>query len=170
MTTVGYGDKAPKTLGGRLVGLVWMFASIIIISSFTASITTTLTVSRLESSIKGPKDLANKKVGTVPHSTSAMYLKQQGIAVQHYPNVLAALQGVAKGEVDAAVYDAPIMQYLAKSKLRGKVQVLPVTFERQDYGFALPNDSKLREELNRILLRKISETSYKNNVKRYLGE
>lgn len=170
MTTVGYGDKAPKTLGGRLVGLVWMFASIIIISSFTASITTTLTVSRLESSIQGPKDLAHKKVGTVPHSTSATYLKQQGIAVKHYPNVLAALQGVAKGEVDAAVYDAPIMQYLAKSKLRGKVQVLPVTFERQDYGFALPNDSKLREEINRILLRKIGETSYKNIVKRYLGE
>ena len=170
MTTVGYGDKAPKTLGGRLVGLVWMFASIIIISSFTASITTTLTVSRLESSIKGPKDLANKRVGTVPHSTSAIYLKEHGIAVKHYPTVLAALQGVSKGEVDAAVYDAPIMRYLAKSKLGGKVQVLPVTFERQDYGFALPNDSKLREEINRILLKKINEPAYKNLVKRYLGE
>ncbi len=170
MTTVGYGDKAPRTLGGRLVGLVWMFASIIIISSFTATMTTTLTVSRLESSIKGPKDLANKKVGSVANSTSAAYLKDQGIAVKNYPNVLAALQGVAKGEVDAAVYDAPIMRYLAKSRLRGKVRVLSVTFERQDYGFALPNNSKLREEINRILLKKISQPSYKNIVKRYLGE
>ncbi len=169
MTTVGYGDKAPRTLGGRLVGLVWMFASIIIISSFTATMTTTLTVSRLESSIKGPKDLANKKVGSVANSTSAAYLKDQGISVTNYPNVLAALQGVAKGEVDAAVYDAPIMRYLAKSKLRGKVRVLPVTFERQDYGFALPNKSKLREEINRVLLKKISHQSYKNIVKRYLG-
>ncbi len=170
MTTVGYGDKAPKTLGGRLVGLAWMFASIIIISSFTATITTTLTVSRLESSIKGPKDLANKKVGTVARSTSARYLKEAGIGVKYYPTVLAALQGVAKGEVDAAVYDAPIMRYLAKKQLRGKVRVLSATFERQDYGFALPNDSKLREEINRILLKKIGQPPYKSLVKRYLGD
>jgi len=170
MTTVGYGDKAPKTLGGRLVGLVWMFASIIIISSFTATITTTLTVSRLESSIKGPKDLVDKKVGTVPNSTSAAFLKREGIAIKHYPTVLAALQGVSKGEVDAAVYDAPIMRYLAKSKLRGRVRVLAATFERQDYGFALPNNSRLREEINRVLLKKISHASYKNIVKRYLGD
>ena len=32
MTTVGYGDKSPRTVGGRLVALVWMFTSVIIIS------------------------------------------------------------------------------------------------------------------------------------------
>ncbi|MFH2010797.1 MAG: transporter substrate-binding domain-containing protein [bacterium] len=170
MTTVGYGDKAPVTLGGRLVGLLWMFASIIIISSFTASITTTLTVSRLESSIQSPKDLANKKVGTVPNSTSAAYLKREGIAVKYYKDVLASLQGVAKGEVDAAVYDAPIMQYLAKSKLRGKVRVLPIIFERQDYGIALPNQSGLREEINRVLLQKLTHSSWRELKRRYLGD
>jgi len=29
MTTVGYGDKAPATLAGRVIGSAWMFASII---------------------------------------------------------------------------------------------------------------------------------------------
>jgi len=42
MTTVGYGDKAPVTLTGRIVGLIWMFASIIIISGFTAAIASAL--------------------------------------------------------------------------------------------------------------------------------
>jgi ABC-type amino acid transport substrate-binding protein len=44
MTTVGYGDKAPTTLFGRALAMVWMFAGLIIISGFTAAITTALTV------------------------------------------------------------------------------------------------------------------------------
>ena len=47
MTTVGYGDKAPITFWGRLLGLAWMFAGIIAISSFTAAMTTALTVGDL---------------------------------------------------------------------------------------------------------------------------
>ncbi|MCA8962136.1 MAG: transporter substrate-binding domain-containing protein, partial [Planctomycetes bacterium] len=44
MTTVGYGDKAPRSLGGRILTLFWMFAGLILASSFTAAITTALTV------------------------------------------------------------------------------------------------------------------------------
>lgn len=38
MTTVGYGDKAPVTLIGRFMATIWMFASVITISGFTAAI------------------------------------------------------------------------------------------------------------------------------------
>jgi CubicO group peptidase (beta-lactamase class C family) len=37
MTTVGYGDKAPMTPGGRIVGLIWMFVGVITISGFTVT-------------------------------------------------------------------------------------------------------------------------------------
>ena len=47
MTTVGYGDKAPKTIGGRIVGLIWMVFSIVFIASFTANITTSMTINEL---------------------------------------------------------------------------------------------------------------------------
>ena len=46
MTTVGYGDKAPITFGGRVVAFIWMLLAIIIVSVLTATITSTLTVAR----------------------------------------------------------------------------------------------------------------------------
>jgi hypothetical protein len=36
MTTVGYGDTAPKTVPGRILGLVWMLAALVFVSLFTA--------------------------------------------------------------------------------------------------------------------------------------
>ena len=68
MTTVGYGDKAPQTLGGRIVAIIWMFASIILISSFTASITTSLTISELSGKVRGSRDLPTVRVGSVAQS------------------------------------------------------------------------------------------------------
>lgn len=53
MTTVGYGDKAPTTGLGRVIALVWMFAGLIVISTFTVAITTNLTVNKLDASIYG---------------------------------------------------------------------------------------------------------------------
>ena len=38
MTSTGYGDKVPVTLGGRLLGVVWMFASIFLVALFSATL------------------------------------------------------------------------------------------------------------------------------------
>ena len=76
MTTVGCGDKAPITVAGRILGLIWMLVAIIIISSFTAAITSSLTVTQLESVIKGPEDLPKVTVGTTANTTSESYLNQ----------------------------------------------------------------------------------------------
>ncbi|MFQ5656418.1 MAG: transporter substrate-binding domain-containing protein [Candidatus Methylomirabilales bacterium] len=170
MTTVGYGDKAPSTVGGRVVALIWMFAGIMMISGFIAAITTTLTVSQLESSVSGPEDLAHVWVATVAGSASEAYLREHDIALKKYPTLLEGLLAVAKGEVDAAVYDAPLLRFLARTELRGEISVVPVTFERQDYGIALPVGSPLREPINRIILEKVHEPVWDEILERYLGK
>ena len=53
-----------------------MVVAIIIISSFTAAITSSLTVTQLESVIKGPEDLPKVTVGTTANTTSESYLNQ----------------------------------------------------------------------------------------------
>lgn len=170
MTTVGYGDKAPRTVGGQLLALVWMFAGLIVISSFIAAITTALTVSQLTSAISGPDDLTRSWVATVPGSTSERYLRQHRIALKLYPTPLAGLQAVAGGEADAMVYDAPLLRYLVSTELQGKIDVLPVTFDRQMYGIALPTASPLREPINRVLLAEIRQPRWQEILYRYLGK
>ncbi len=170
MTTVGYGDKAPATLAGRMVGLIWMFAGIIMISSFTAAITTELTVSQLETGVRGPEDLPRVRVSTVVGSTSEVYLRARRIAASGFESVAECIAAVADGQADAAVYDAPILKYLVNSQFRDKVRVLPQTFQPQFYGIALPERSPLREQFNRVMLRKTSTSAWQDVLFGYLGE
>lgn len=169
MTTVGYGDKSPKTFLGRCVGLVWMFAGIIVISGITASITSALTVSQLEMSIQSSDDLAKYRVATLADSTSEAYLRAKGIRIVTFQSIDDALDAVAQEHVDAAVYDAPILQYSVLNRSGDPLQVLPFVFDRQDYGFALPSGSELREPLNVELLNVITSELWQNEQTRLLG-
>ena len=53
MTTVGHGDKAPMTLGGRMAAIRLKIVSLVLVSKLTASITTSLTVSELSGKGRG---------------------------------------------------------------------------------------------------------------------
>lgn len=169
MTTVGYGDKAPQTLGGRIVALVWMFTSVIIISSFTAAIATALTLGGLSGSIQGPADLPGNLVGTVTDSTSDAYLRRAGVATRRYDTVDAALAELAAGQLDAVVYDAPLLRYRITNGGVAHVRVLPVEFQQQEYAIALPEDSDRREPINRALLEYTTGPEWQALITRYLG-
>jgi ABC-type amino acid transport substrate-binding protein len=86
MTTVGYGDKAPKTFGGRIVALIWMFASIILVAGFTAAITASLTLGELSGKVRGLRDLHGVRVGAVDQSGALNFLAQRGIAALPFDN------------------------------------------------------------------------------------
>ena len=46
MTTVGYGDKTPKSSTGRVVAVTWMFASLVWVSLLSTSLVSRLTAER----------------------------------------------------------------------------------------------------------------------------
>jgi ABC-type amino acid transport substrate-binding protein len=169
MTTVGYGDKAPLTLPGRILGLVWMFASIIIISGFTAAIATSLTVGQLSQSIAGIEDLYGKRVLTAKGSTSAAFLDSKLVRYNTVPGITDALDRMAAGEADAVVYDLPILRYLVNEDYVHDLRVLPNQFARQDYGIAVAPGSALRERLNREILQVIQGAEWEPMVEGYLG-
>ena len=168
MTTVGYGDKAPRTVGGRMIALVWMFTSVIIISGFTAQITSSLTVNRLDSDVRGPADLPRFTVATVAASAAETYLDQNGVRTLTTPEVSEVFESVEKGKAAAGVYDAPILKYNLRG--RARLQLLPGTFEQRDYAIAPPLQSSLRKQINIAVLEVIQDDLWDLRLKRYLGE
>lgn len=170
MTTVGYGDKAPITLGGRIVGLIWMFASVILISTITASITTALTVDALSSLLSSEEDLASVRTGSVEDSTSARRLRRKGVNFEPYADLDAAMDALAAGKLDAVVYDEPLLRYRVRTEYAGKLHVLDLRFEPQDYAIGLPNDSPWREGVNRLLLKHGRGDAWDALLTRYLGD
>jgi ABC-type amino acid transport substrate-binding protein len=170
MTTVGYGDKAPVSIAGRLLAVVWMFVAIIIISSFTAAITASLTVSHLESGIKSPRDLHGVRVGTVAGSASQVELERRGVVCQTYDSIEAVMDSLAGKQLDAVVYDMPILKYQVTTRYAGRLTILPMTFQRQDYAIALPSGDPMRERLNQILLAQLGAPGWQRIVERYLGK
>ncbi|WP_281968428.1 transporter substrate-binding domain-containing protein [Roseovarius nanhaiticus] len=152
MTTVGYGDKAPRTLGGRIVGLIWMFTAMLIVASFTAAIAASLTVGSLGNPIQGVTDLKNYRIGVVENSTGADEMVGRGIRISRYDGPREALDALVAGEVSAFVYDRPLMQWIVTQEYESDIRILEDEIGRQDYGIALPTDSELREPMNRALL------------------
>lgn len=170
MTTVGYGDKAPKTVGGRIVALIWMFAGLIMISGFTAAIASALTVDKLDVGINSMSDLYNVRVGTVKSSSSEDFLKRNGLNYITISNVEEGLKLISDKRIDAFVHDAPILKYSIKSRnISNEIKVLPIVLDPINYGFALPTNSPLREAINRSILREIDKDEWKTMVNSYLG-
>lgn len=170
MTTVGYGDKSPRTFGGRVVGFIWMFTAIIVISFFTASIASSLTVTQLDSRISGPEDLPFVRVGALEQSATLAYLEEERIRATSYASISEGLRAVKENEIDAFVHDAPILQYSTQIEFRNRIRVLPNTFKDQYYGIVLPLNSSYRNEMNQVILDYIAGDEWNDLVNRYMGD
>lgn len=138
MTTVGYGDKSPRTAGGRLVALIWMFTAIIIISGFTASIASSLTVTQLETDTSTIQSFKNKRLGTVGNSGTLKWLNDNFYNNQKlFSTKEELIPALRKGEVDAVTYDIPLLTELIKTDTLNEFKVLPIRFNPQYYALGL---------------------------------
>jgi len=169
MTTVGYGDKAPKSFGGRMVAFIWMLISIILIASFTAAITTSFTVAELKGKVRGLSDLPGVRVGSVTESESLKFLAKRGIAVRPFGSIKDGLQAIVDKKIGAFVFNESVLKHLVRTEFSGRVQVLAGTFDHYYVSMGMPSGSPLREPLNRALLKIVGKDDWLRLVERYLG-
>lgn len=178
MTTVGYGDKTPRTPVGRILGLFWMFSSIVAISGFTAAVASALTAENISSSVQGREDLARVRVGAKQGEGPVHVLKQMGITPIEFASLEEGLLALRDGRIDAFVHDTPVVQYelLNNPRLIDTVMMLPKPIRVEDYGIAVvrPEDdlkrNELRERINQALLARKTSGKHGEIVRSYLGE
>ncbi|HEY0791238.1 MAG TPA: transporter substrate-binding domain-containing protein [Chthoniobacterales bacterium] len=170
MTTVGYGDLAPRTPRGRLVAILWMFTSLILVSTFTATMASILTAERLSGTIviHGPEDLRRLRVGALATGPSQEYLRTNHVSFE--PLLVDALfEALHQRKVDVIVLDEVLLRYQVRTRHPGEFTVLPLRLDSELYAFALREGSPLREAINRVMLRKIHEQPWKDSLFHYLG-
>ena len=177
MTGVGYGDTVPRSFPGRLLGVVWMFIGVLMISSFTATIASSLTSENIRSQVSGLVDLGRVKVGAVEGENPITLLRRQGIIARGYGTLDQALQELANGNLDAVVHDRPVVQYLIRKdpELAGSIGISNIDLRKEEYGIAvgMPADPNQRnalvDEINAALIQVKSSGRYDEILGQYLG-
>jgi len=171
LTTVGYGDQIPRGVVGRILAMIWMFTSIFLISYLTATITTTLTLQELRGGINSPEDLPGKRVATLMGTTSSDYLRSENVYFREYENIDEAYNALLEDQVDAIVFDSPILRYFAlSSEGKGRVHVVGSVFQEENYGIAFPAGSPHRETVNTTLLELYEDGTYRRIYDHWFGD
>lgn len=153
MTTVGYGDRVPLSGAGRVLAGVWMLVSLVIASSLTAFLATALTLSQIAGpSIQTAAELGGRDVGVVAGTTSEQFAVESRSQPVAAADIGEAIDHLAAGETDAVVFDRPILRYALSQRPDAELSLSPLSYQPQNYGFAVALDSALARELDIALL------------------
>jgi polar amino acid transport system substrate-binding protein len=153
MTTVGYGDKTPKTTTGRLIAVVWMLASVALVSILSTSIVSRMTAERVVGGLRVTEaDLAGKRLAAVAHSSGAEYLDGRHLRYAPFDELAAALTTLGRGEVDAVVNSVGALQYLVSTRFKGAIRPPQGVLEPAYMAIALPPGSPLKKKLDEALV------------------
>ena len=151
--TGGEAVKNINTALSRVIAVFWMLVGLFLLAFVTARATSVLTVAELESDISGLADLSGRPVATVQETASVDFLQDEaGIIPREAVDLDAAFQDLISGEVDAVVFDAPVVAYAVNQSYRNELQLVEPVQGRDPYGIALPQGSERLEEVNAAVI------------------
>lgn len=159
-------EKTVSTLG-RMVLVIWLFVVLIIQSSYTASLTSFLTVQRLSSSVKGIDSLITsaRPIGFQQGSFAENYLNEElnipksRLRPLNSPEEYA--DALLKGRVAAVVDERPYVDLFLSNYCQ--FAIAGQEFTKGSWGFAFKRDSPLAVDMSTALL-ELSENGSLQNI------
>ncbi|KAG0470456.1 hypothetical protein HPP92_017156 [Vanilla planifolia] len=144
----------------RLVVVIWVFVVLIITSSYTASLTSMLTVQQLQPVTVNIEQLVKStaRVGYQDGSFVYKMLQKFGFTNERLQNYStpeqykdAMLNGSSRGGVDAIFDEIPYLK-LFMSKYCSKFTMAGRIYKTDGFGFVFPRDSPLVPDVSRAIL------------------
>jgi len=162
-------ENAPKNWLARIFAVLWMFTGLVFVALYTAQLAATLTVQQISGGINGPEDLAGKRVATTRGSTAATAVRGLQAQVVEVGSLREAYDALRQKDVDAVVFDSPVLLYYAANEGKGQVSMVGAPFRREDYGFLFARGNPLRSEVNVALLKLREDGTYARIYDRWFG-
>jgi polar amino acid transport system substrate-binding protein len=172
MLIVATGEHGERNAPGALKRLtvvgMWLLG-VLLIAQLTATVTSSQTVQRLRSNIRGPDDLPGKTIATVSGTVPADYLAKRGLPFVGVTNADDAIQKLLHSDVQAVVFGAPTLQYWVAKRGQGVLQVVGPLFEPERIGIAVAEGSPLRKRINTAMDELYEDGTYAEIYARWFG-
>lgn len=168
-TLLTQGDEPRRLWISRGMALIWMFVGIVFVASYTAQLTSNLTVQHIRGAINGPNDLAGKTVATLAGSSAVPWLHDHGAQVHEYARNREIFEALVKGDVDAVVLGSAGLSYVAAGEGKGLVKLVGPEFNQNDVGFVFPVNGDLRRRVDGALLAMREDGTYQRIYNKWFG-
>jgi ABC-type amino acid transport substrate-binding protein len=165
-----YGVAEPERPLARAAAVIWTIIGMSFVSLFTATLASQLTVHQIQNNITGVQDLKTATVATITGSSAEAYLREHGIGYTGLPSINDAYRQLDDGQIEAIVFDAPVLQNHLKTTPDTDETLVGGIFARENYGIAVPNGSPLRKKINTTLLDIIADGTYDDLYTRYFND
>ncbi|CAM0951459.1 unnamed protein product [Alopecurus aequalis] len=153
----------------RLVVLVWVFVVLILTSSYTASLTSMLTVPQLEPVVADYGELlrSTAMVGVMNNSFMSRAMTTSGFPpnrLVRYPNAQSFHEALLNGSIGAIVNETPYLKIFLKA-YRDNFTMTAQLNKTGGFGFAFPKGSPYVTDLSQAIL-KLTESDEMNMIER----
>lgn len=162
-------ESHPRHWFARILALFWMFAGVVFVALYTAQLAAQLTVAQIQGGINGPDDLAGRRVATTRGSTAAAVTRELNAQVLEVSAINEAFEALVNNNVDAVVFDSPVLLYFAANEGKGRVQLVGIPFRKEDYGIVFRPNNPLRRQVNATLLTLREDGTYQRIYDRWFG-
>jgi polar amino acid transport system substrate-binding protein len=164
MTTVGYGDKTPKTSIGRVLAVLWMIASLALVSLFSSTLVSRMTAENIVGPTSGACGSRRSRITQAPNISTAL------VSPTKSDDLRQALGELANGRVDAVVNSVGSLEYAISREFSAAVAIPRGVLAPAYMAVALPANSPLKKPLDRALIRITASPEWRALEPTYFGQ